>query len=302
MAMAAEIDAGAPKGAVQTAKVERKADAYKFPIARFDGSEVPLVTVEGRTKWAAMKIDDAETADVLDWYRDSLTQKGFEIILDCTGRACGGFDFRFGAEVLPPPAMQIDVADFGQISLIRSQPAGVVSILVSRVRGVAYVQTVSVTPSSGVVSLEPDPVGAATPPTETRAAPEAEQQDESAAQTPYERLISRGHLVVTGVEFATGGAKIALASGPALDRVAVMLQQHGDLRIAIVGHSDNQGGLNANIALSQRRAQAVMRALIERGIASERLEARGIGYLAPLKSNTTKEGRAVNRRVELVVR
>jgi OOP family OmpA-OmpF porin len=70
----------------------------------------------------------------------------------------------------------------------------------------------------------------------------------------------------------------------------------------IVGHSDNQGSLEANIALSKRRAEAVRTALITRGVAAERLEAHGVGYLAPVSTNLTEAGRTLNRRVELVLR
>ena len=84
--------------------------------------------------------------------------------------------------------------------------------------------------------------------------------------------------------------------------LARMLTRDDELAVAIVGHSDNQGGLALNLDLSQRRAEAVMQALIDRGVPPGQLEARGIAYLAPVASNATEEGRAQNRRVELVLR
>ena len=80
-----------------------------------------------------------------------------------------------------------------------------------------------------------------------------------------------------------------------------MLDRDGELHVAIVGHSDNQGTLVLNLELSRQRAEAVMQALVERGISPERMEAHGLGYLAPLASNATEGGRAANRRVELVL-
>jgi len=306
-AFSAGIDAGSPKGAEVTSQVERKSDSYRFPVAAFGGEARSAVQMTGLTKWAAMKIESARTQDIIDGYRARLLGKGFEVVLDCAGRACGGFDFRFGADLLPPPAMQMDVGDFAQLSLKRVEPPGVISVLASNVRGVVYIQTVTVVPEDGDVSLrrpvatvEPAPVVAReTDPITVPAQPAAGPQS---ANTPYDRLIQAGHLAISGVSFATGGAQIASGSSQALDGVAQLLKDHDDLKVAIVGHSDNQGGLNANIALSQRRAEAVMRALIKRGIPAGRLEARGIGYLSPLQSNTTEEGRALNRRVELVVR
>lgn len=70
----------------------------------------------------------------------------------------------------------------------------------------------------------------------------------------------------------------------------------------IVGHSDTSGDPAANLALSQRRADAVRRALIAKGVAGDQLTATGIGALSPRYSNATAEGRARNRRVEAVVR
>jgi len=74
------------------------------------------------------------------------------------------------------------------------------------------------------------------------------------------------------------------------------------MRIALVGHTDTVGGLQGNIALSRERAQAVRQRLIDDyDIAPERVEAEGTGYLAPLATNRTAEGREANRRVEAVL-
>ena len=74
------------------------------------------------------------------------------------------------------------------------------------------------------------------------------------------------------------------------------------MRIALVGHTDNIGGLDGNIALSVSRAQAVRERLITQyAISPDRLEARGMGYLSPHTTNTTEAGREANRRVEAVV-
>ena len=116
-----------------------------------------------------------------------------------------------------------------------------------------------------------------------------------------EQLKAQGHVQLDGVDFATGGARLSEDSGIALDRIATLLVNQSDLKVVIVGHSDNEGGLDPNIALSRSRADAVMQALVARGVAKDRLEARGIGYLSPLASNDTPEGRAKNRRVEIVL-
>ncbi|MEA3431203.1 MAG: OmpA family protein, partial [candidate division WOR-3 bacterium] len=79
------------------------------------------------------------------------------------------------------------------------------------------------------------------------------------------------------------------------------LQQNPELKLYVVGHTDNVGSLTYNMKLSQARADAVVTKLIsEYSVNAERLEAHGFGFLAPVASNKTEEGRVKNRRVELV--
>lgn len=90
-------------------------------------------------------------------------------------------------------------------------------------------------------------------------------------------------------------------SEPVLRDIADLLVAHRDWTLAINGHTDNVGGVEANLALSQRRSEAVRRALIERyGIDAGRLTTAGFGASQPKATNETIEGRAKNRRVELV--
>ena len=82
--------------------------------------------------------------------------------------------------------------------------------------------------------------------------------------------------------------------------VAVLKAQPA-VKVFIVGHTDNVGGLDANVKLSQGRAQAVVAALTQRGIAANRLAAHGNANYAPVASNASEDGRAKNRRVEMVL-
>ena len=84
--------------------------------------------------------------------------------------------------------------------------------------------------------------------------------------------------------------------------ISAFLQENPTIRIAVVGHTDSVGALNANIALSKKRARAVRDRLTGRhDIAANRIEAEGMGYLAPIASNLTEEGRRANRRVEIIL-
>jgi hypothetical protein len=114
-------------------------------------------------------------------------------------------------------------------------------------------------------------------------------------------LKSTGHAAVYGIYFDTGKSDIKPESKQAIGEVAKLLKKEAGLNLCLVGHTDNVGGLESNMKLSQSRADAIMQALVrDQGIAASRLKAYGNGPYAPVSSNDTEEGRAKNRRVELV--
>jgi len=114
-------------------------------------------------------------------------------------------------------------------------------------------------------------------------------------------LASSGHVVVNGILFDTGKADVKPESAPALEEVAKLLKQNPTLKVYVVGHTDNVGSLAANIDLSKRRAAAVVQSLTTTyGISTASLQAYGNGPYAPVASNHSEDGRALNRRVELV--
>jgi outer membrane protein OmpA-like peptidoglycan-associated protein len=109
-----------------------------------------------------------------------------------------------------------------------------------------------------------------------------------------------GHVAVYGINFDTGKATIQPDSEKVLSQIVQLLQQSPDLKLRIEGHTDNQGTAATNQLLSEKRAQAVVAWLGSHGISASRLTAKGLGQTAPVADNATEEGRAKNRRVELV--
>jgi len=114
-------------------------------------------------------------------------------------------------------------------------------------------------------------------------------------------ISANGHIVVTGILFDTAKADVKPESKPALDEVAKMLKENASMKVYVVGHTDNVGALAGNVDLSKRRAAAVVQELTTKyGIATARLAPYGDGPYAPIGSNDSEDGRALNRRVELV--
>lgn len=128
-----------------------------------------------------------------------------------------------------------------------------------------------------------------------------EQYIEADAAAFGSDIRATGHAAVYGIYFDTGKSAVKPESAQAVGEIAKLLNADPSLKIFVVGHTDNVGGIDGNIKLSQDRAEAVLQALVrDHGIAPVRLRAYGCGQFAPVASNDTEEGRAKNRRVELV--
>ncbi len=114
-------------------------------------------------------------------------------------------------------------------------------------------------------------------------------------------LNTTGHVEVPGIFFDTGKSVLKPESDAAVGEIAKLLQADPALKVYVVGHTDSVAALDLNMKLSQARAEAVVQALVTKhGIAAARLVGRGVGPLCPVASNDSEEGRAKNRRVELV--
>jgi outer membrane protein OmpA-like peptidoglycan-associated protein len=126
------------------------------------------------------------------------------------------------------------------------------------------------------------------------------QDIEANAEVFSNDIRTTGHAAVYGIYFDTGKFNIKPESAQAIAEITKLLKSDPGLKIHVVGHTDNVGGVESNIKLSQSRAESVVQALRNNGIASGRLKAFGCGQFAPVMSNKNEDGRAKNRRVELV--
>lgn len=320
------IDLPLPAGAVATDSRTEDPGSALIAGAPWKAGAVAGTMAEGRISIGSWRvpIGSHTTLALLLPYREALSQASFTLLLDCTTQACGGFDFRFAIPVLPEPAMHVDLGDFRYLSARREGAGGIelVSVLVSRSNESGFVQIVTATPSavapvavipSGTVAPPPPPPSAlvpddgrnadtAGPGPSTIVAPESATSGDTATGDPGARLLAEGHAALDDLVFASGSADLAAGEFASLAALAGWLGRNPDARVTLVGHTDAQGNLAANIALSKRRAESVRARLAEMpGDLASRISAEGAGYLAPRASNLSDEGRQKNRRVEVIL-
>lgn len=284
-----------PESATLAAEDSAPRASLAIPVGGFDGDRVPTITAEGAISRRAWQepLKERTTLQILAPLRDQLTAEGFATILDCAAETCGGFDFRYATDTLPEPAMHVDLGDFRFLSARRLGTAGpeYVTLMVSRSSARAFVQVTRVVPAAAAA---PDLVSSS----KSNGA-----GDRLGAETTLaDRLVLEGRAVLGDLDFATGAATLAEGDFASLVALARFLEDNPGVSVMLVGHTDAVGALDSNIALSRRRAEAVRDHLVRTlGVPANRISAEGAGYLAPLASNGSEEGRMRNRRVEVIL-
>jgi outer membrane protein OmpA-like peptidoglycan-associated protein len=308
------LDLALPFNGQMTTRVVTAPDSHALAIGPYAQRQLPVIDLEGQVERQAFRLpgNALTTLQLVEPLRAQLTEAGFSTVYDCHAAACGGFDFRFATEVLPAPDMYVDLTDFRYLA-VRRNAGDHIGLLVSASASAGFVQIIRVTTdpdAAGLrVQLAGDPPLSTPPPDPTDdpapgiAAPPAAAVVQPAPSTSLpEALVTQGHAILPGLNFATGSARLSDGDYPALEALAAFLLADPSRRVALVGHTDAVGALPGNIALSRERAASVRERLIgQHGVPAGQLDAEGMGYLAPVAPNSTAEGREANRRVEAVL-
>lgn len=233
-------------------------------------------------------------------YEEALQRAGARRIDACAGAACGARALR--PLLLPPKELAAgEVAGWGAKSLTDEflDPAEARYWYGTLEGGGRTLHVAVLSGPTAVFALRERHAATAVLIVEPRAMDGGQVTVNAAALA--QGLQAQGRIALYGVFFDTGKAEIKPESRPQLDEMGRLLQSQPALRVHVVGHTDNQGALEANLALSRQRAQAVVDALVKGyKVDPKRLSAAGVAGYAPLASNADEAGRARNRRVELV--
>ena len=251
-------------------------------------------TVEGRVSGYFYIAPKGRSAlEVFRNYQSALSQARFTTLYSCEMQACdqAGIKEHFASEVVTPRRWVANKYDpTGSID----RDVRFLSAKANRNGSDVYVMLYVAEPNSiwqapAVVLLVAEP------------APMESGKVVVNADAMNKALADDGKIALYGIYFDTGKAELKAESKPQLEQMARLLQKSTALKVFIVGHTDNQGSVDANLSLSQQRAEAVIAALTrDYKIDAVRLRARGVANFAPVSSNASEAGRAKNRRVELV--
>ncbi|MCL4065448.1 DUF4892 domain-containing protein [Pseudomonas sp. GX19020] len=275
------------EGAVIKFWETRAYDAYTLPLGPVglaaDGEPAPEKTQDLEGKFTEILYRGPEQRSALEVFRNyeaALAKAGFETLYTCSKKDCG------------PRLRQLINPGARFNGLIYDDERRYIAAKISRPEGDAYLALY-------ITSFEPENrpyIYLAI----TEIAPMDEKMVVVEASEIQETMARDGRIAIYGILFDFDQASILPESKDQIDQLAAMLAAEPALSVLIVGHTDGQGAFDYNLSLSQRRAQSVVDALVALGIAKDRLTPAGAGMVAPVATNRSDEGRAKNRRVEIV--
>lgn len=269
-------------------------DRVTIPTGPYDGDAVESAeTMEGEVLSMSYTFDnpDISPLQIKRNYRQALEERGFEILYaasnDDLSGGTGRLFFTQGTDIFARGARDCCRLDTGNRDIrylvARSADgsvlAGIAAFNAGRVDGPAV--------SLAVVTAE-------------EMATEMDHRPLTAGEMET-GLIEDGRIAVQDILFEFDSSIILPESADALSTVADLMREAPEIDLLVVGHTDNAGSYDYNLSLSMDRATAVVSYLTQQhGIAEGRLQAAGAGMMAPITTNRTEDGRALNRRVELV--
>ncbi len=256
--------------------------------------------LEGRhTRLLYLAPTGRSSLEVFRNYENELAAKGFSVVFKCSGEEqCQSV----GAElyrVLYPPTKALQNNELSKVALNVPEEPHYLAANLQRPEGAIAV--------SLYVAVDR---GAAFPETKDRVAVLLDVVEDKPMDTKMvtvdatkmaKDIAATGRVALYGLYFDTDKADLKPESAPSLAEIAKLLKGQPELKVYIVGHTDNVGVFDYNMNLSQRRAKSVVDQLVQGyGISPDRLKPAGAGMIAPVASNDDEAGRSKNRRVEIV--
>lgn len=296
-----------------------KFDEFTFPagpLAPSKASNGPALApsktqrVEGQyTRLVYVGPEGRSPLEVIRNYEQELKKAGFAVVYQCARTECGGseddmtdrllFTMDNRLENYPPPNSGRPP---GQVTAYAFSNAKDGRLLVAKRAGSGGESWISIYAAIGGSTLHKETLGH--PVILVDYVENAGMETNMVtvdASAMAKGIASEGHVALYGIRFDTDKTDIKPESAATITEIARFLKQDANVKLYVVGHTDNVGVYDYNLGLSQRRAAAVVAELTAKhGIAAARLKPAGSGPLSPVAPNETEDGRAKNRRVELV--
>ncbi len=270
-----------------------KWDSYKLPVYPDNTKEPnyknPLV-LEGKIqRWQYSVSPDNNPAYVIRNFQKAFEDKGYKILLNAKpgvdfGEGALGFEGDFYGGI-----QGLHLGRFGfAYKPLGNNTALIVAKTTANGKDIYIVEVASGFSNTTLITQDVIEV-------------EAAETGKVTAKSLSEGITQNGHIAVYDILFDTGKSEVKKESASALKQIADYLKANTDKHFAIVGHTDNTGDFQANMKLSQDRATAVMNILVnDYGVNPSQIQAYGVGSLSPVATNHTDDGKAQNRRVEIV--
>lgn len=303
---APEVQLQFPAPAEETAQRHETMTSTKIAFGPYAKGEITTEQASGNLQQVAWRLDmpRASTLELMDGLRKQVIAAGFAPRFECETDDCGGFDFRYSADILPEPDMHVDLGDFRYLAAERQGVEGkeYLTLMVSRSPQQGYVQLTHI---GGVAR----PLVVGTPAlmltAATKAQSTAQQQvltlRPAVSGTIAGQLDQGSAIVLEDLIFESGSSSLMEGSYASLEQLAGWLKTNPNKSITLVGHTDASGGLANNVALSKKRAESVRQFILRTfDVPAAAIAADGVGPLAPRASNLDDEGRKKNRRVEVL--